>query len=528
MDLIEPPIVATENLDHPSDVPNRGVMRRLSSWMNRHNTALTIAAASVPPILYVLVVARYATNSFTNNDDWSFVPIVHAALHDQLSLGLLWRQYTESRYFMSNLIDVLFGFANRFDQRSVIFLSAAIFIASYAGLLILVRQYLDKRLTPVPVLFISVIWFSLADIGNSLWAAHLWGFLTVFFFILMLVVLLVPNGRRRLWFAIGIFAAVAASLSSLQGFLCWPLGAICILWNPPWVRRARTELAVWVGFTALTIALYLPGYNFGEGNVCPIPAQCTLPSVLGHPSTMFGFFVTLVGNVMSPSNDEVQKLNGEYHLYLPDALRFEVLGIVLLGVAAYILVRSWHDRHSRERLPLPLLLIVFSLLSDAEITLSRSGLGIPDAVTNRYVLENLILLTGIAIYALARVPKQVPRMIRGDWRVHMNYLVILALAVFVVIQVTTSTQFGLTNGRATQTLGREQAQFFVNIDREMNKSPSCVHLMEAVAGVATSTGPNAILHDAIEDHLGEFQPTSYRYYRDLGPWLLPGCPLSPS
>lgn len=528
MDLIEPPIVATKSPDHPSDVPDRGAMRKLSSWMTQHNTVLTIAAASLAPILYVLFIARYATNSFINNDDWSFVPIVHAALHHQLSLGQLWRQYTESRYFVSNMIDVLFGFADRFDQRSVIFLSAAIFIASYAGLLLLVRRYLDKRLTPVPVLFISAIWFSWADVGNSLWAAHLWGFLTVFFFILMLVVLLVPDDRRRLWFAIGVFAAVAASLTSLQGFLCWPLGAICIFWNQPWVHRVRMELMVWLGLTALTIAVYLPGYNVGEGNVCPIRAQCALPSVLGHPSIVFGFFVTLVGNVIIPSNDEVNKLNGAYHLVLPDTVRFEVLGIVLLVVAVYILIRSWRDRHSRERLPLPLLLIVFSLLSDAEITMSRSGLGIPDAVTNRYVLENLILLTGIVIYVLARVRKQAPWVMHGAFRVQVNYLVIFALTVFVVIQVTTSTQFGLTNGGATQTLGREQAQFFVNINREENESPSCVLFMEGVAGLATAAGPTAILHEAIEDHLGEFQSNSYRHYRNLGPWLLPGCPRSPN
>ena len=145
-------------------------------WMTRHNSALTVAAASVAPILYLLFVARYATNAFTS-DDWTFIPIVHAALHGQLSLGQLWQQHTESRYFISNMINVLFGFADGLDLRSLIFLGAAIFIASFAGLLLLVRQYLDKRLTPVPVLVIGAIWFSLADVEDSLWASHLWGFL---------------------------------------------------------------------------------------------------------------------------------------------------------------------------------------------------------------------------------------------------------------------------------------------------------------------------------------------------------------
>jgi hypothetical protein len=525
MNLFEPAMPATQSPDHVPDVPNRDALRMLFSWTRRHNTFLTIAAASVAPVLYVLFVARYATNSFKNNDDWSFVPIVHAALHGQLSLSLLWSQYTESRYFISNLIDVLFGFADRFNQRSVIFLSAALFIAAYGGLLLLVRRYFGRRLTPVPVFVVSVIWFSLADAGNSLWAAHLWGFLTVLFFILMLVALLVPNGRRNLWFVLGLLAAVAASLASLQGFLCWPVGAICILWNHPWAHRARMELLVWIGSTAATIAVYVPGYNFSEGNVCPIRSECTLPSVLGHPITSLQFLVTLIGNVITPSNDQVRNQNG-YHLYLPDSVRFEVLGVVLLGAAVYVLIRSWRDRHARERVPLPLLLIVFSLLSDVEITLSRSGIGVPDAVTNRYVLENLILLTGLVIYGLARVPTLLPRVTRGDLRARVGSVALLALAVVVVVQVTTSTQFGLNDGRADQTLGREQAQFFVNLDREVNKSPSCVLLMKSVAGLVTSAGPDAILHDARKDQLGEFQPASYRYYRRLGPWLLPGCQVS--
>lgn len=137
--------------------------------MTQRNSALTIAAACVAPILYLVFIYHYAPNSFTA-DDWSVVPLVHGALHGHLSLSQLWHQHLESRVFVGNVIEVIFGLVDRLDLRSVIFLSSALLIATYAGLLALVRRYFGKRLTPIPVLVVGVIWFSLADVSNAIWA----------------------------------------------------------------------------------------------------------------------------------------------------------------------------------------------------------------------------------------------------------------------------------------------------------------------------------------------------------------------
>ena len=166
-------------------------------------------------------VYHYAVNSF-NSDDWTVAPLVHAALHGQPTLSLLWGQHHESRLFIGNVVDVLFGFADRLDLRSVIIFSALVLIGSYAILLLLVRKYFGRRLTPIPVLVIGVTWFSLADVQNELWAFQVSWYLAVFFFLLMLCFLLVPNERRTLWFALAIVVAIAGSLSTVQGFLCWP------------------------------------------------------------------------------------------------------------------------------------------------------------------------------------------------------------------------------------------------------------------------------------------------------------------
>jgi hypothetical protein len=248
------------------------------------------------PVLYLLFIDRYAVNAFYD-DDWSVVPMVHAAIHGHLTRSQLWNQHHESRLLAGNSI-ILFGFANRLDARSVIFFSAAVLIVSYAGLLALVRQYFGRRLTPTSVLVIGVVWFSLADVQNALWAFQTSWYLTVFFFVMMPCALLLSNRRRALWLTAAMTLAILSSLTTIQGFTCWPVGAICILWTQSWTRQTRFEIAAWLGTMVLTIVLYLPGYQFYEGNTCLDRQACSASVLLHHPLTSLGFFFALIGNVI--------------------------------------------------------------------------------------------------------------------------------------------------------------------------------------------------------------------------------------
>ena len=397
MHLAEPPAGTGTSLDRPVPAYSDGSARRRAlRWTARHNTPLTIVAAGLVPILYLVFIGSYAVNSF-QADDWSLVPLVHAALHGGLSLGQLWQQHNESRLLVGNVIDVLFGFTDRLDARAIIFFSAGVFIAAYVCLLMLARKYLPTRLTPITVVTIGVLWFSLADIQNILWAFQVSWYLTVFFFVAMLYSLLVPERRRVLWFAAAVLLAVASSLSTVQGFISWPIGAICILWPGP-SRRGRSEIAIWFGTMLGAVAAYLPGYRFNQGNTCVAAARCTTSFELHHPLTSASFFFALIGNVIPGP------IAG-FSAHLASPARFVVVGLALFAAALFVLVQSWRLRASAEALPLPALLVVFGLLFDLTIAVGRSGSGIAEAVTfNRYVMANLILLTGIVLYALRACP----------------------------------------------------------------------------------------------------------------------------
>jgi hypothetical protein len=517
--VMEPAVTSADHSDPPdrssARSDDRAAAPRSVSWVTGHNTVLTIAAASVAPILYLVFVDRYATNSFYG-DDWSVAPLIHSALSGHLTLGELWAQYNESRLFWQRIIDVIFGSIDRFDLRSVIFFSAAVFIASYALLLALFREYVGNRLTPIPVLVIGVTWFSLADVENALWAAQVGWYLTVFFLLVMLFALKVPHNRRTLWFAVAVIAALAASLSTIQGFFCWPLGAICIIWPGPWVRRVAQETAIWVGATIVSLALYFPGYDVNN-NGCFRAAACSPRVAIHHPLTALKFFFALLGNIIPGGIS----FGGDDHA-VHSLARFEVVGIALFATAIFIFVQSWRFRASKERFPLPLLLIGFSLLWDVTVTLGRSAGGATVAVTtDRYVMANLILLTGIVMYAWARIPPRRLPATDGAWKIRTAWLALLALALFLVVQVTGATGFGLTNARTVSMSLTEEARLIVNEDRVPSQNRYCETYVEFGYQAAWSASKMRI---AAAEQLGEFRPTSYRYFRELGPPpLFPLC-----
>ena len=89
---------------------------------------------------------------------------------------------------------------------------------------------------------------------------------------------------------------------------------------------------------------------------------------LTHPLSGLRFFVVLVGNVIP----------GGYFgaPYPPQSyLRYEVLGVALCLIVVYIAIQTWRERATRERFPLPLLLVLLGLLMDAEVALGRTGGG---------------------------------------------------------------------------------------------------------------------------------------------------------
>ncbi len=201
------------------------------------NRLLTLMAAAVGPVIFVLFIDRYAVN-VPQVDDWFVIPLVHSALHGHLTLTGLWTQFHHDRLLVGNLVFVFFGNIDRLDLRAITMFGAAAMIVGYGFLLALFRAYLDRPLTPIPTLIMGLVWFSLADVQNTLWAFQVSWFLVLPCLTGMLFFLLVPRSNRTLWVVLAVLAAVIASCSAIQGFLLWPIGLAVLLWPDPRNRHA--------------------------------------------------------------------------------------------------------------------------------------------------------------------------------------------------------------------------------------------------------------------------------------------------
>lgn len=508
-------IAAIDNdADTALPVHDGSAVGRLVSWFERHTPVLTVAAVCVTPILYLIFILHFTSDGLLF-DDWRMVPFLHSALHGHFSWGQLWSQYGEPRLPLVRLDLLIFAKATQLDTRWSILFSAAVLIASYGLLLKLFRKYLGRRLTPIPVLIIGALWFSLADTQSALLAFEVGWYLVVFGFIGMLFSLLIPQRGRNGWLLVAMVAAVIATFGAIQGFVVWPIGAVAIFWCQPKSRRMLVELGAWIGSFLITVAIYLVGYNFSLTSCYP-DFGCRPTSVLAHPFSAVRFFVVLIGNVIPGSFTSNQP--GTY-LGQPPAsvLRFEIVGALLLAVSVVIIFRSIRDRSTREPLPLPLLLIGLSFLFDATIVWGRLGEGASGSViSNRYVMPNIVLLTAIMMYVFAHMPPLRLPASGGGWTSVATRISLLVLAVLVVLQIMVATTVGLTAGRDTQAFVVDGARVAVNLDSIPSGYRDCELTHYLI--------PPSDVSDASVDHLGEFAPGVEAHYRSLGvPPLLLAC-----
>ncbi len=406
-------------------------------------------------MLYLLYVFHYSLN-VPLADDWNVIPLVSSAIHHQLTLSKLWRQYGDTRLLVGYLFFVTFGVFDHLNEKSIILFSAGIFIATFVLLLFLFRSYLQRRPTFLSVLVLGIVWFSVADVQNSLWSFQLSWYFVVFFFVVMAYFLLVPGHRTILFFALGIAAAVLASLSEVQGFVAWPIGLICLLWVGPWGRRTYYESAIWVSAAVVTTAIYFHHFDLSGGStVCVIEggkkASCSLAFALLHPVQLARFLVVLVGNVVPAGPGGFVGAH-------------ELLGTGICIVAGFVVVQSIRERRVRTS-PLPVLLITFALLFDLMLALGRLGEGVVGAGLDRYTMPNIILLFGIVVYVWAQVPNLRKIRKRINSRDRVKILGCATLLGLLIVQCVVATQFGITNGITMKADTVTVARVVVNLDR---------------------------------------------------------------
>ncbi len=440
----------------------------------------------------MLFVLHYSINVIFW-DEWDDVPIIHAALHSHLTLSALWAQHNENRILVPNLVVVALSLVDHYNSKSIILLSAFSFVVSYVVLLAIFRKYLGRVLTPIHALSLGIIWFSLEDTENSLWAFQLAWYLVVAFLLAMIFLLTQKRQHRDTYLIGAVLISVAASFSSLQGLILWPVGLICLLWDGPRDRRRLWECASWLLACGVTAVIYFRNFNFQTTGSSPGFA-------LRHPIGMAKFFLAALGNVIPMTNS---------NLWI-----HELIGAVIFVGAVFVVVRSLRQQTMRNRNPLPVALIAFGFLFDGSIVLGRIGSGIGGALAPRYTMANLLVVTGIVVFAwgYARPTESIARHAGRSAKARRAGFVLLGL--FLVVLIVDGTTYGITSGRTTRQNRLLDARIIVNLDRIPGSQQQPLAASYVFPNV---TALRPFLQEARSDDLSVFAPGPYRFYRLQGP-----------
>lgn len=478
----------------------------------RRSRAIVGLAAATPAALYMLYVAHYSQN-VPRGDDWNLIPVAAGARSHHLSLSDIWMQYSNNRIPLVKLTIAASGYLDHLNLWHLILLSAGLHVASFLVMLLTFRSYVRRPVTALDVLALGAIWFSVADVENSLWAFQVGWYLVLFFLAVMTSCLVLRHKHPNICFTAAIVVAMLAPLGGVQGFAMWPVGLICILWARPRGRRTYGEIAIWLCAAALIVAVYVHNFDFTTGKaVCELEGgnaeKCGFAYGLSHPLEFGKFAAALAGNV-------VPTLPGTY------VNEHAALGAVIWLVAGYVIAQSVRRRRSQPN-PLPVAIILFASQFDLMIAMSRFDQGALASGRNWYTMPNVLLLFGIVVYAFGHIPDFSCIRERDDRRPAVNAVLFCAFACFLVFQCIAATNFGLGYGRVVRDNTMVIARVITNLDRLPATSRDCY--------MGTAVGATPPFYGAVRDarllleqhHLSLFSG-SVEDYRRLGPSVISAC-----
>ncbi len=315
----------------------------------------------LPPLATALFIAFFGTN-VPFWDEWDLGPLLEKLARHQATLADFFQPQQEHRFFLPKLILAPLALATHWNVIVELWLSFAVALAGYAGLLLLVRRGGNGRL-----ILTSLAYFSLAAYENWLWGWQLSWFLADTLFI-WAVVAAGSIKHRPLQIASAALLCVLATFSTAFGVASW-IALLPLLWLPARddERRASraTVIVIWAALFAASLAVYLHQFH---------------PDLGGFPCESFacwaGYLLTIIGSPLSRTSGVAI-----------------AAGVVMLSTFAFAAIRAWQmqDRQAAQWTAIGLFAIGFTAIN----AIGRSGMGLDQALSSRYLTPSSLLLIAV-------------------------------------------------------------------------------------------------------------------------------------
>jgi hypothetical protein len=342
---------------------------------------LTVLGFGLPLVGYLWLLVRYSVNTMYA-DQWSDVTVIEQSYAHFFPWGTMWIQHFENRVFFPNIIVVLLAHTVHFSVQVEEYLGGVMLIASTAILVVAHK----RRSRSLPWLYycpVALLSLSIVQYQNTLWGFQLAWFIVL---LALAVAVLLLDRVGLSWLLLGgaIFAAVIGSFSSLQGLLIWPTGLVLLYYR----RRSLPYVGVWISAAAASTILYFHNYDFAVSPNSQFARH--------HPLATIKFFLFAIGDVVGKpvtlgSTDT-------------DNIYVVLFGLAIVALAVGTVLICGLRRDVKSSSPVGIALICYGLLFAALITQGRSFLGFGGASFSRYTTFDLLILVGIYLALLGRVP----------------------------------------------------------------------------------------------------------------------------
>ena len=356
------------NRDKVSDTPSEKsstMIGNIQSLLHKHGFLLALSLIVLPSFLGAIYIKLFAIN-VVFWDQWELVPLIEKLYTHTLTFSDLFAQHNEHRIFFPRIIMLGLAYITHYNTIVEMYFSWILVVITF---IIIFKMYIQDfgKSTSMMIKFIPIAWimFSFRQITNILWGWQIQIYLCVLGFVASIYLLEKAN-KINYSFILAILSGIISTFSFVNGLLVWPVGLIYIIIS----KRTNVRLfaAMWSIIGVLVWIIYF--YDW------------TKPS--HHPSLLFGIdhlttsITYLIISVGSPLAFELGHAFGSGLIIMISLLILFIIGLnnkFTIGHNNRFIIENakWIS------------FVLFSLLSSAALMVGRSGFGIEQALSSRYV-----------------------------------------------------------------------------------------------------------------------------------------------
>jgi hypothetical protein len=389
-------------------------------------------------------------------DEWWYGDLVKAVESGQASFLNFWSPNNEHRMVIPKLEFSTLAVLTHWNSK---FIMIVTWLVVGILMIFLFAQFRKLRSRAHPILWVFIVGvsatalFSLVQIENWLWAYQF-----AFFFIQFTVVVslfLLCRSSIPLWFRLPTVTvlSVAASFSSAQGLLLWPVLVLCLLLTADSRKSKVIGVLCLLMLAGVTFALYFHGLPH-SGELQLRPAQ-----IMAKPQLPLFGFLGLVGNPLAYWLSFEHRPRRAWIVGLSETIVFLLL--------IWIIIRRRKLPEAAPWLGLGIYAYLFCLVT----TYGRLGLGYTGGfLASRYTTH--VLLLSIAILGLLFVALDCPDQESIEYplwlsraRVPLAFSFTFGIAALLIIGDIQAFRSGLIE-RRDRSLAKRLIPFFAYFDPE--------------------------------------------------------------